>query len=169
MQKNNDREHTISTGEPKVNRATAPRHANPTDGQQTEISIRTTQAIDIDPGGKTTTTLIAEPMKPPRPPRMRNPTLDKDKEHYEHTSRDLAIRMNKRSSTPLNSSASSLEGSYETYPYWQPINTNTSNPGTKPVATYAIDKSSPTPNPEEPFTGRDTRVIPDRGKSFRRS
>ena len=169
MQKNNDQEHTIPTGEPKADRATAPRHANPIDDLQTETSIRTTQAIDTDPGSKTTTTLIAEPMKPPRPPRMRNPTLDKDKEHYEHTSRDLAIRMNKRSSTPLNSSASSSEGSYETYPYWQPINTNTSNPGTKPVATYAIDKSSPTPNPEEPFTGRDTRVIPDRGKSFRRS
>ena len=169
MQKNNDQEHTIPTGEPKADRATAPRHANPIDDQQTEISIRTTQAIDVDPGGEATTTLIAEPMKPPGPHRMRNSTLEKEKEHYEHTSRDPAIRMNKHSPTPLNSSASPSEGNYETYPYWHPINTNTSNSGTKPIATYAIDKSSPTPNPEEPFTGRDTRVIPDRGKSFRRS
>ena len=169
MQKNNDQEHTISTGEPKADRATAPRHANPTDGQQTEISIRTTQAIDIDPGGKTTTTLIAEPMKPPRPPRMRNPTLDKDKEHYEHTSRDLAIRMNKHSPTPLNLSASSSEGSYEAYPHWQSTDTNTMNPGTEPVTNYTANKSSSTPNWREPFTGRDTRVIPDRGKNFRRS
>ena len=169
MQKNNNQEHTTPTGEPKADRATAPRQANPIDDQQTEISVRTTQAIDIDPGGETITTLIAEPAKPPGPPRAKNPTLEKDKKYYEHTSRGLTIRINKHSSTPPNPSTSSSEGSYETYPHWQPMNTNTSNPRTKPITTNTIDKSSPTPNPEEPFTGRDTKVIPDRGKSFRRS
>ena len=169
MQTKNNQQHTISTGEPEAKRATAPRHANPTDGQQTEISIRTTQAIDVDPGGEATTTLIAEPMKPPGPHRMRNSTSEKEKEHYEHTSRDPAIKTNKQSPTPLNSSAYPSEGEHETYPYWQPMNANTSNSRTKPIATYDIDRPSPTLNPEEPFTGRDTKVIPDRGKSFRRS
>ena len=66
-------------------------------------------------------------------------------------------------------SASSSEGSYEAYPHWQPTDTNTMNPGTEPVTNHTADKSSSTPNWREPFTGRDTRVIPDRGKSFRHS
>ena len=169
MQTKNDQEHTISTEEPEAERATAPRHAKPTDGQQREISVCIAQATDVDHGGEATTTPIAKPMKPPGPHRMRNSTLEKGKEHYEHTSRDPAIKTNKQSPTPLNSAANPSEGEHEIYPYWQPINANTSNPGTKPIATYDIDKPSPTPNPEEPFTGRDTKVIPDRGKSFRRS
>ena len=169
MQKNNDQEHTTPTGEPKADRATAPRHANPIDDQQTEISVRTTQAIDIDPGGETVTTLIAEPTKPPGPPRTKNPTLEKDKKYYEYTSRGPTIKMNKHNSTPLDPPTSSPEGIHETYPHWQSMNTNTSNPRTKPIITNTIDRSPPAPNLEEPFTGRDTKVIPDRGKSFRRS
>ena len=169
MQTENNQQHTISTGEPEAERAAAPRHANPTDGQQRETSMCITQATDVDHGGEATTTPIAKPMRPLEPHRMGNSTLGKEKEHYEHTLRDPPIRMNKQSPTPLNSSAHPSEGEHETYPYWQPINTNISNPGTKPIATYDIDKPSPTPNPEEPFTGRDTKVIPDRGKSFRRS
>ena len=169
MQKNNDQEHTTPTGEPKTDRATAPRHANPIDDQQTEISVHTTQAINIEHGGETVTTLIAEPTKPPGPPRTKNPTLEKDKKYYEYTSRALTIKMNKHNSTPLDPSTSSPEGIHEIYPHRQPTNTNTSNPRTKPTTTNTIDKSSPTSNLEEPFTGRDTRVIPDRGKSFRRS
>ena len=68
MQTKNDQEHTISTGEPEADELTGPRRANPTDGQQTEVSIYATQAIDVDPGSEATTTLTAEPMKPPRPP-----------------------------------------------------------------------------------------------------
>ena len=168
MQTKNDQEHTISTGEPEAERATAPRHANPTDGQQREISVCIAQATDVDHGGEATTTPIAKPMRPPGP-QMRNSTSEKGKEHYEHTSRDPAIKTNKQSPTPLNSAANPSEGEHEIYPYWQPINANTSNPGTKPIATYDIDKPLPTPNPVEPFTGRDTKVIPDRGKSFKRS
>ena len=169
MQMNSDQAHTISTGELEDDEVTASRRAKPTDGQQTEVSIYATQAIDVDPGSEATTTLTAEPMKPPRPPRMRNSTLKEDKEHYDHTLRDPAIRVNEHSQTPLNSSTSPLEGSSETYLYWQPMNANASNPGTKPTANHAVDKLPPIPHPEEPFTGRDTKVIPDRGKSFRRS
>ena len=168
-QKNHDQEHTTPTRGSKVNQATVPNHINPANGHQTEVPRHETQVIGVNPGDVVTTTQVAEPMKSPRPPRTRDPTPDKDREHFEHTSRDLAIPTNRRSSTPLNLSASSSEGSYETYPHWQPIDTNTLNPGTEPVTNYAADKSSSTPNWREPFTGRDTRVIPDRGKSFRRN
>ena len=154
MKMNNDQEHTISAGEPKADGVTAPRCANPT---------------DVNPGGEAITIITAEPMKPPRPPRMRNSTLKKDKEHYERTLQNPAIRMNEHGQTPFDSSASPSEGGHETYPYWKPMNTNTSNPGTKPTANHVVDKLPPIPHPEEPFTGRDTKVIPDRGKSFRQS
>ena len=169
MQMNNDQGHTISTGEPNADEVTAPRRANPTDGQQTEASIYATQAIDVDYGSEATTTLTAEPMKPPKPSRMRNLTLKEDKEHYEHTLRDSVIRTTTHGQTPFNSSTSPLERSLETYLYWRHMNTNTSNHETKPTANHAVDKLPPTSQPEEPFTGRDTKVIPDRGKSFRRS
>ena len=170
IQTTNDREHTISTEEPEAERATAPRHAKPIDGQQREISVCIAQATDVDHGSEATTTPIAKSMKPPGPPhRMRNPTSEKGEEHYEHTLRDLAMKTNKQSPTPPNSSAHPSEEERETYPYWQPMNANTPNSRTKPIATYDIDRPSPTLNPEEPFTGRDTKVIPDRGKSFKRS
>ena len=102
MQKNNDQEHITPTGEPKTDRATAPRHANPIDDQQTEIPVRTNQAIDIDPGGEAVTTLITQPTKPPGPPRTKNLTLGKDKKYFEYTSRGLTIKMNKHNSTPLD-------------------------------------------------------------------
>ena len=169
MQKNNDQEHTTPTGEPKTDRATTPGHANPIDDHQTENSVRTNQAIDINPGGEAVITSITQPTKIPGPPRTKNPTLERDKKYYEYTSRGPTIKMNKHNSTPLDPPTSSPEGIHETYPHRQSMNTNTSNPRTKPITTNTIDKSSPTPNPEEPFTGRDTKVIPDRGKSFRRS
>ena len=169
MQMNNDQGHTISTGEPKADKVTTPRRENPTDGHQTEVSIYATQAIDVDSGSETTTTLTAEPMKPPKPPRMRNLTSKEDKEYHEHTLRDPTIRATKHGQTPLNSSTSPSERGPEAYLYWQPTNMNTSNPEMEPTANHAVDKLPPIPQPEEPFTGRDTKVIPDRGKSFRRS
>ena len=168
-QMNNDQGHTISTRELNADEVTVPRRANPTDGQQTEASIYDTQAIDVDYGSEATSTLTAEPTKPPEPPRTRNLTLKEDKEHYEHTLRDPVIRTTTHGQTPFNSSTPPLERSLETYLYWRPMNTNTSNHEMKPTANHAVDKLPPTSQPEEPFTGRDTKVIPDRGKSFRRS
>ena len=118
MQKNNDQEHTTPTGEPKTDRATAPKHANPINDQQIEISVRTTQAIDIDPGGEAVTTSITQPTKTPGPPRTKNLTLGKDKKYFEYTSQGPTIKMNKHNSTPLDPPTSSPEGIHETYPHW---------------------------------------------------
>ena len=169
MQKNHDQRHATPIRGSKINQTTVPNHANPASGHQREVPRHATQATGADPGDIITTAQAAKPTKPPRPPRAKTPTPDRGGEHYEHTFRDFATSTNRRSSTPLNLSAPSSEGSYETYPQWRSADRDTMNPGIEPGINHTANKSSSTPNWREPFTGRDTKVIPDRGKSFRRS
>ena len=152
-----------------VNQAAVPNHENPDNTRQTKAPRHVAQVINVDPGGVVTTTQVAEPIRSPRPPRAGSPIPNKHRGHYERTWQDFDISANRRSSTPLDLSASSSEGSYETYPHWQPIDTNTLSPETKPITNHTAGKPLSTSNWREPLTGRDTSLVPDRGKSFKRS
>ena len=152
-----------------VNQAAAPNQKKPANTHQIEAPRHVAQVINVDPGGVVTTTQVAVSVRSPRPPRAGNPIPDENREHYEHTWRDFDISANRRSSTPLDLSASSSEGSYETCPHWQPIDTNTPSPRIKPTMDHIAGKPLSTPDWRGPITGRDTRLVPDRGKSFKQS
>ena len=174
MRKDHDRGHTILVEESKINRATDPNSINSATGHQTEIPRHATQVGDVRQEDTVTTPRAVtyhteQPMQPPRPPQTRNPIPDKNREPYSHISQNFAISTHRHNSTLLDLSASSSEGSYDAYPHRQPIDTSTPNPGTKLITNHTTGRSTPIPNWREPFTGRDTRLIPDRGKSFKRS
>ena len=121
-----------------------------------------------------------KPIQAQNTPRTRDLIPDGSKEPYRHTPQNPATVIDKGHTTchrrpSLNLSVSSSEGNYEAYPFRQPVGTSTSDPEAKLDANYTrsqgytITRSHSTPNREEPFTGRDARLVPDRGKSFRRS
>ena len=169
MREKKDGEHTTLVGGLEINWDEVSSYGNPTQNDQTDIPEHTTQVIDVNPGDLTAAAQAAKSTRPPKQPRTGDPTPGRNREHYEHTSRGFNISTSRQRSTPVDSSNSSSEGDYAAHTQWQPINTSTPNPGTEHVTNHTIGRPLSTQNRKEPFTGRDTRLIPDRGKSFKRS
>ena len=169
MREKKDGEHNTLVGGLGINRDEVSSYGNPTKDDQTDIPGHITQVIDVNPGDLIAAAQAAESTRPPKQPRTGNPTPGRNRERYEHTLRGFNISANRRKSTPVDSSNSSSEGGHEAHTQWQPINTSTPNPGSEHDTNHTTCKPSSTPNWKEPFTGRDTRLIPDRGKSFKRS
>ena len=169
MREEKNGEHTTLVGGLGINRDEVSSYGNSTRDDPTDIPGHITQVIDVNPGDLIAAAQAAKSTRPPKQPRTGDPTPGRDRERYEYTLRGFNISTNRHRSTPVNSSNSSSEGGYEAHTQWQPINTSTPNPGTEHVTNHTIGKPSSTQNRKEPFTGRDTRLIPDRGKSFKRS
>ena len=161
MQEKKDGEHTTLVGGLGINRDEVSNYGNPTKSDQPDIPGHVTQVINVNPGDLIAAAQAAESARPPEQPRTGNTTPDRNRERYEHTLRGFNISTNRRRSTPFDSLNSSLEGGHEAHTQWQPVNASTPNPGTEHVTNHTIGRPSSTQNREEPFTGRDTRLIPD--------
>ena len=168
-EKEKDEEHTTLVGGLGINRDEVSSYGKSTKDDPTDIPGHITQVIDVNPGDSIAAAQAAKSMRPPKQPRTGDPTPGRDRERYVHTSRGFNISTSRRRSTPVDSSNSSSEGDYAAHTQWQLTNTSTPNPGTEHVTNHTIGRPSSTQNRKEPFTGRDTRLIPDRGKSFKRS